>query len=183
MIAFDATSARLTWPSTIAAELTVFFAASGPLAAQAVVPPSATNSAMYPGTKLLVGDDAGETAVELAPLAGGNVLPRRGSEQRVRGPHAPAVVVQEPRIEGLLDRLRTRGCGQIGKPETRIELDCEQRPPDRSGEPSDADAEELLDRVRDRQLIAEAWSSPVEQLASHFECKQRIPERELDKPP
>ena len=130
------------------------------------------------GAPLLAGHGAREREVELAALARARVLAGRRAEQRVGRADASGLGAQEAGVEGVLGVGHR---GELVRAQVAAQRHREQGVPLRVRQGGDADAEQVLDRVRQRDLPA--GRSARGQRAADLEREQRVAERRVGDPP
>ena len=134
------------------------------------------------GAELAVGDRVREGEVELAPLARpGAGLGRRG-QQRVRRADAVGVDDHQPGVERVVDRDGVGDRGRLGGAQLAAQRDREQQPARRLVEMLDAGAEHVLDRVREREVLAEVGQAALAHHPPELEREQRVAERGVGDP-
>ena len=130
------------------------------------------------GAPLLAGHRAREREVELAALARARVLARRRAEQRVGRADASGLGAQQAGVERVLGVGHR---GELVRAQVAAQRHREQGAPLRVRQGGDTDAEQVLDRVRQRDLPA--GRSARVQRAADLEREQRVAERRVGDPP
>ena len=130
-------------------------------------------------TQLLVGNDARELQMELAPFVGLRSASRRCGEQGVGGAHTVAVDEHHTRVHRGVERVWSGDRRSLGEAQVRAQRDDEQQPAHGAGQPFDAGAEQVLDAVRHGDLLADRGQAVSGERASDLEREQGIPERRL----
>jgi hypothetical protein len=134
------------------------------------------------GAQLVVGDHARQGDVELAPLARAGAFPRRSGEQRVRGAHAVALEEQHAGVGGVVERVRPADRRELAGAQVGAQGDGEEQSAHRAREPRHARAEQVFDRIRNREVLADLERLALGQRASELQCEQRVAKRGVDDP-
>ncbi len=135
-----------------------------------------------PRTQLLVADEARELQMELAPFVRPRPTLRRGSEQRVERSHPVPVDEEQPGVERLLDNGGLCDRRDPRQAEIPAQGDGKQQPSHRLRERIHARAQEVLDRLRHRDVLPDGRRPARGQGASQLEREERVSERRLVEP-
>ena len=130
------------------------------------------------GASLLAVRDVDQGAVEGAALAGPGPPGGGRGQQRVGHPGALALHHQETRVDRVL-KVGGRGeHGQLAGPEVAAQGDRQQQPALGLWQARDAGTEQVLDRIRQRQVLSDPRQAALLQGASELEREQRVSERD-----
>ncbi len=131
-----------------------------------------------PRSELRLRDDARERAMEGAPLRRTRSTCRRGGEQGVKRPHAAVAGNEQPRRERLVDRRGAHDLGQLLVLELTAQREGEEERSRGRRQTLDAQAEELLDALRHRDLPSGVELTLFAQQSAELEREKRIPQRD-----
>ena len=120
--------------------------------------------------------------MELAALAGLRLTHRRGGEQRMRRTDLVAVDHEHSRVDRAIERVRLGQRRQLPDPERRAERHREQDVAHGVRQPGHARAQQLLDVVRNRQVLADRRHAVVQHLAPELQHEQRVAQRRVVEP-
>ena len=129
--------------------------------------------------QLTVADDPGELEVELPAFAQARVLSRGGGDQRMRGSDPAVLHDEDAGVDGVVQRLRLLELCKLGRAQVAAEGNGEQEPAYRPRKPGDPGAEQVLDGIGKRKLLADCRLIRVDERPSDLEREQRIAERRV----
>jgi hypothetical protein len=132
--------------------------------------------------QLLVGDDACELEPELPPLALGRVRLRGRWQERVRRTDTVALEHEEPCLGAVVDGAGAGDPGQLGPTQIGAEGERHQDPADGARQAFDSSAEQVVDRVGNRDLVADRRHPLLDERTAELEREQRVSRRRLEHP-
>ena len=107
---------------------------------------------------------------------------RRGSKQRMRRTDLVAVDHEHPGVDREIERVRLGQRRQLPDPERRAERHRQQEVAHVLGQTGHARAQQLLDVVGNRQVLADRRHAVVHHLAPELQHEQRVAERRVVEP-
>ena len=132
---------------------------------------------------LVVGDHGGEVGVETSYVVGGRGAPGDLGQQRVRRPDPLPVQADDTGGGRVLQHVRSGELAHLRGAQVGVERQREQQPAGGRVEVGDAEAEEVLDRVGDGQLVADRRRVPTRQEPADLEGEERVAQRRVVDPP
>ena len=99
------------------------------------------------------------------------------------GAHALAVEHEHARCERVVERLRRRDLRDLRRPQLAGARDREHELARRRGQRRHPRAQQLIDRLRQRYVLADLEGAVREERAPQLEREQRVAERRLDDAP
>ena len=129
--------------------------------------------------ELLAGDRAREREVELPPLPRPRVLAGRRAEERMGGADPARLRAQQPGVYGVLDRVSAADRRELVRAQVAAQRDGEQGPALRVRQRRHAGAEHVLDRVRQRELLADLRQAALDQRAPDLQGEQGVAQRRV----
>jgi hypothetical protein len=133
--------------------------------------------------QLLVGDHAGELEVQLPARRWTRSLLRRRGQQGVRSSDPVFVDDQDVRLDCLVERRRFGNRLQLPNGRILAQRNRQQHPPDRGRQPAHAHAEQVLDRLGHRQVVADARQVALRERPADLEREQGVAQGRVDQAP